>query len=296
MALLRFALVAILTVLLSTGCATYNRIADHPDPDSKQAVQITRTPLSKMNDLPIGAVYDKENQIVIVGHQKGLMPAMLLGGVVGVLAADQINKSAGQKKYGEAASSEILDVSILAEKVLEDLLSEHPEGNWDLHTEANDYDETLQLTSHAVFVVRKDGNARLFALLRAQLVGPDGETSWNTQYFARGTEDYPIGVEDGWRQGTRFSDNMTAALQKCFKACYLDSQGKLTGNRTVTLKGPFPFLPQDIFDLPAIVVREDEEEWIVKLLAGDDAVLAGTHVINSRDFEIEEKPLKDPRP
>lgn len=295
MASLRLAFVAILTALLSTGCATYNRIADHPDPDSNQAVQIVKTPLSRMNDLPIGSVYDKDNQIVVVGHQKGIMPAVLLGGVVGVLAVDQLNRSVGNDAYGDATKSENLNVSTLAEEVLSDLLAAHPEGRWDLRSESSPQSKTLQLNTHAVFVVRKDGQARLFAMLRAQLIGPDGKPSWDTQYFARGAEDYPIGVEDGWRKGTRFADNMTGALTKCFRACYLDSQGKLTGTRTVTLKGPFPYLPKDNFTWPVMVVHEDDDEWIVKLLAGDVAVLAGTHVINPNDFEIEEKELKDPR-
>lgn len=284
--LLAIAWLTLLAVAM-TGCASFNRIAHYPSPTQPAAVSIVEKPMSKMSELPVGAYYDEPRHIIVTGHQKGLFTGMLFG-VVGVVVADQLNKSAGSNRYG-AEAAKGTDLAVLLEEMVGAALTEKRAQHWVKGTAK----ESLRLTPYAVFTVEKTGEARLYAMLRAEMLGRDGKASWSGRYFARAPGLLPL-QESGWMADDRFADGMRTALGRALNACIDDTHGRLAGTDTITAKGRFAFLNMDL-ELRAIVVREESDRVVVKLAVGDAMVLAGTHVLDRADYEIKPAKFKDPR-
>lgn len=285
----RGVLSAILAVVLS-GCATYNRIADYPEPAKPVPATVAAKPMSKMSELPVGAHYDEEHHIIVTGHQKGMFAGMMFG-IVGVLATDAINKSSGAKRFGEEAAKGD-DLGYVLEQLMGEAIAAGSADGWSVAAG----EQGLQLTPYAVFTVEKKSNdARLYAMIRAELPGPDGKPLWSTRYFARAPGLHPLAENTGWMVDNRFADGMRVALQRALDACIADTRGQLTGTDQITAKGKFAFLNVDL-PLYAIVVRDGPETIVVKLPAGDAMVLAGTHVLIRSDYEIKPAKFKDPRP
>jgi len=243
--------------------------------------------MSKMSELPIGAYYDEPRHIIVTGHQKGLFTGMMFG-IVGVVVADQMNKSSGGNKFG-AEAAKGTDLGTILDELLAASAVDGNSPNWTRLAA----DGRLQLTPYAVFTVEKSGDARLYAMLRAELPGEDGKPLWSGRYFARVPGLHPL-QESGWMSDNRFTDGMRPALRRALIACIDDSHGRLTGNEKITAKGRFAFLNMDL-ELRAIVVKEDPDAVVARLLIGDAMVLAGTHVLDRADFEIKPATFKDPR-
>ncbi|MCB1105600.1 MAG: hypothetical protein KDK74_12775 [Cephaloticoccus sp.] len=279
------------TALCYSGCASFDRIAKFPNPKNDSKVAVVSKPMSKMNELPIGAYYDGQRQIIVTGHQKGLLTGMLFG-VVGVIVADQVNKSSGKDKFGDEAAQSETDLVTLTQTQVEQLEAEGKAPHWRLSdaTMAN-----LRLSPYAVFTVdKKTGLARLYAMLRAEIPGTDGKPTWSGRYFARAPGEYLLDGEDGWMSQGRFVDGMEMALERVLKVCVADTNGTLMEGRKITAKGRFAYLNIDL-ELRGIVVDETPDTIIARLLVGDVMVMAGTHVLDRADFEIKAADFKDPR-
>jgi hypothetical protein len=270
-----------------SGCATYTRIADYPTPDKPSAVAIVDKPMSKMSELPLGAHYDPERQVIVTGHQKGLLAGMMFG-VVGVVVADQMNKSSGGEKYG-AAAAQADDLVSLLDGAVDAALAGGQAPHWAEAAGA----AGLRLTPYAVFTVEKSGDSRLYAMLRAEIPGPNGKPTWSGRYFARAPGLHVLS-ESGWMNPDHFTPAMDVALRQALMACIEDTHGRLTGRETVTAKGYYPYLNQE-FEIRAIVVKEAPEYLVAKLAVGDAAVLAGTHVLMRSDYQVKPAKFADPR-
>lgn len=273
-----------------SGCASYNRIANYPTPTQPANIAIVAKPMSKMSELPVGVFYDEQRQIIISGHQKGLGWGLLLG-PVGVIVADQANKSSAEKRFGNSAHGSDTDLGTLARTVLDEKLAAQHAPHWNSATGPN----PLLLSPYALFTVTKSGKARLYAMLRAEIPGADGKPAWSVRYFARAPEEYTIEGDDGWMSQDRFAAGMRIALQRTIQVCIDDTQGKLTGTKKIKAKGVFPYMNTDKFELPFIVVQENDQTVVARLAAGDVMVMAGTHVLDRADYTFADGSFKDPR-
>ena len=286
---LRLITAAVLVSFFS-GCASYNRIANYPAPNQATSVAIVNKPMSKMSELPIGTFYDESRQIIISGHQKGLGWGMMFG-LVGVLVADQANKSSAEKRFGDTAHGSVTDLGTIARGVLEEELAAQHAPQWSAATGS----AQLQLTPYALFTVLPSGKARLYSLLRAEIPGPNGDPKWSVRYFARAPGEYMIEGDDGWMTQDRFATGMRTALRRSIRVCSDDTQGKLTGTKKIKAKGIFPYLNTDKLELPFIVVQEGSDSVVARLAAGDVMVVAGTHVLERADYKFTDADFKDPR-
>lgn len=275
---------------LFSGCASYTRIANYPTPAKATIVTVAPKPMSKMSELPVGAYYDESKQIIISGHQKGLGWGMMFG-LVGVLVADQANKSSAAEKFGNSANSSATDLATLAREVIGEELVANRAPGWKLGSASAE----LVISPYALFTVLESGKARLYAMVRAEIPGPGDEKKWSVRYFARAPGEFTIEGNDGWMSEKRFVDGMRTALRSALRVCMDDTAGKLTGTRKIKAKGVFPYMNTAKFELPFIVVQETGDSLVGRLAAGDVMVMAGTHVLDRADYQIVDGDFKDPR-
>lgn len=273
-----------------SGCASFNRIAPYPQAERATDVSVVRKPLSKMTELPIGAYYDDERQLVVTGHQKGLFTGMLFG-PIGVVMAGQMNQSSAEKKYGDETSRAGNDLGSVLSELLSEAAGQQRAPSWSLNESG---EGRLRLSPYAVFTVDKSGKAHMHAMLRAEILGQDRKPAWSARYFARAPGEHALDGEDGWMQNGRFATGIRSALEQALSACIEDTHGRLAEGRKVTAKGRFAYLNAP-FELRAIVAREFPDALIARLVVGDAMVLAGTHVLVLADYEIKDAKFNDPR-
>lgn len=284
----RLGLAAALIAALS-GCASFNRIADYPTPRQPVAIAVVAKPMSKMNELPIGAYYDEPRQIIVTGHQKGLFAGMLFG-VVGVIVADQMNKSSGASQFGDDAARSSGDLGAMLREAIDTAVRAGTAATW-THPAA---DAKVRLSPYAVFTVEKSGQARLYAMLRAEILGADGVPTWSARYFARAPGLHPLDGTDTWMNDGRFVAGMQTALARALDACIADTQGRFASGTPTLAKGRFAYINSEL-ELPFLLV-EEQADWVVgRLAAGDVMVLAGTHVLDRADYTFKPGKFKDPR-
>ncbi len=283
-------LVSLVLAVLSTGCASFNRIAPYPQPSQSLDVSVVPKPMSKMTELPLGAYYDDQRQVIVSGHQKGLLTGMLFG-PVGVLVAGQANQSSAEKKFSDETSRTGSDLGSILTSLIADAGREQSTPAWTFNAEGKG---RLRLSPYAVFTVDKAGLAHLHALLRAEILGSDNKPVWSVRYFARAPGEYRLDGDDGWMEQERFANGIRTALQKALAACIDDTHGRLRDGRKITAKGRYAYLNLP-FELRAIVAAEHPDEVIARLVVGDAMVLAGTHVLTLADFEIKDAKFNDPR-
>jgi hypothetical protein len=282
---------ALLFAIVASGCATYNRIADYPKPGQPTSVSVEAKQLAKMSELPVGAYYDPQRQIVISGHQKGVVGAAIFGGIIGVMIADSANKSSAESRFGDSARSGSTDLNSLTRELLEQAIASQQAPSWTLKAAKAE----LQLTPFAVFTVAKSGKARLYAMLKAEIPGAGGDPVWSVRYFAQAPGEYTIESTDGWMIGERFAASMRTALKRAIQVCIDDCGGKLKGKSTVTAKGPLPYINDDTIAWRFIVADEAEDAIVGRFVAGDVMVMAGTHVLERADHQIAAASFSDPR-
>lgn len=276
-------------LLVYSGCASFNRIADYPAAGKTATVGVVAKPMSKMNELPIGAYYDLDRQIIVTGHQKGLFTGLMFG-VVGVLVADQMNKSSGASKYGDDSARSGVDLATLTRELVAQGVADGTAPGWSVAAA----EAGLRLSPYAVFTVEKSGDTYLYAMLRAEILDTNGKPTWSARYFARAPGLHKLDGDDTWMTGGRFEPAMRVALQRTIATCIADTHGKLTGTTTLTAKGRYPYLNMDL-ELRVIAVQEDADSIIGRLAIGDAMVFAGTHVLDRKDYVLKAAKFKDPR-
>jgi hypothetical protein len=288
---LRAVLILASLVVLS-GCASFKHIANYPTPAQPVTVSVVSKPMSKMNELPVGAYYDPTRQIIISGHQKGLGWGMLFG-VVGVLVADSANKSSAENRFGASANSSTTDLVVLTKEVLNEELTKGRAPRWSAAPGAGQ----LQLSPYALFTVLPSGKARLHALLKAEIPGKDGDPAWSVRYYVPAPGEYTIEGDGGWMKQDRFVTALRTAVQRGVELCMDDANGKFTAvQRKAKAKGLYPFMNIENFELPILVVEEGPDTVVARLAVGDVAVMSGTHVLNKADYTFTDADFKDPRP
>jgi len=281
---------ALVCISFVSGCATYDRIADYPKPGQPTTVAVTAKPMSKMSELPLGAYYDDQRQIVISGHQKGMWGGMMFG-LVGVLVLDEANKSIAEDKFGGSARSAAVDLGTITRELVDEAIASERTLGW---VKTNGVAQ-LQLSPYAVFTVLKSGKARLYAMLRAEIPGPTREPQWSVRYFCRAPGEYMIEGNDGWMTDDRFAAGMRIAMKSALHVCAQDCLGRLRGTKTVTAKGPLAYMNNDTIPWRYIVVDESDDAIVARFAAGDVLVMAGTHVLDRSDHEIAPADFEDPR-
>jgi hypothetical protein len=243
-----------------------------------------------MSELPLGAYYDEPHRIVVSGHQKGVGAGVMFG-LVGVLVADSANKSAAENRFGGDVTRMATD---LTEVTRAELAQEQTEGKM-AATLLPCAGGQLVATPFAIFTVNKAGNARLYAMLKAEFKGAaDNEPRWSVRYFARAAGEYPIAGPDSWSVAGRYAAGIKSALQCAISALVDEIQGRYTTERKALAKGRFAFFADDI-ELRVIVVHEDRDRAIGRLAVGDVMVMSGTQVMDRADFTFKDADFSTPK-
>jgi hypothetical protein len=280
------------SIALLSGCATYNRIADFPNPGKPATVAVVAMRINTFTGVPMGTYCDQERQIIVSGHQHGQIFALLLG-PIGTIVVHEANASAGESRFGSSLqTSSPTDLATLTNELITEAIANQHAPGWTLAKEK----PQLRVSPYALFTVNSD-KAHLFAMLRAEMAGPNPNDGpiWSVRYLVRVPGERPIDGPDGWMAENRFVASMRAALRRALQACMDDCAGKLTVTKMVYVQGLMPYLKDTSRPLPFMIVCEYDDAVVARLALRDDPMCAGTYVLDRADYQFTPASFEDPR-
>jgi len=145
------------------GLHNYDRIAD-PAVAGNATVAVIGKELDVHVDVASGSYYDKEHQVVVSGHQKGLESSQVGGfivlGPIGALIAlsvgSKVNEAHGRSSFAPTVGRASADIPDLALSVLSEMLADGSAPLWSLSTE----NPTIAIHPYAIFTILESGKSR----------------------------------------------------------------------------------------------------------------------------------------
>lgn len=277
---MRLSVVYIVFFIASVSCFSKPGPAPFPADIEGFEIEAATDLLRKATELPVGAYTDQENRVILTGHQKGMNVSILFG-PLGVLAANQANKSGGK------AASEDLGISVgrglvsLVQGKVEAALSElRGSSRMQLGSEVK-----LRLCPYLSINRTKDQLSKVFVMCIVELAVPgEQKPIWRCVFFAEVEgefSDVALQGDEGLAQAIDASaDHVAWALRKAIDMDFSQYTQQ-------AVKARFPWLRNAAFPLGGFVMDEKDDYKLYRMPFG---IWQGYIVMLNDSVEL--KPLK----
>jgi hypothetical protein len=148
---------------------------------------------------------------------------------------------------------------------------------------------TLRLRPHA-YLTTKDGNkARLYVLLKTQLLDKSGSEVWWTRYIYYVPGEYPIKGSGSWsaNNGQLLRAKIAEGLAETGKVLLKDSRGPAAGwdDRPVRIKMKFPGL-DDVLTFEGTVLSQTDKTVILSPKTSGFSLFYGINIVPKNEVEL----------
>src|SRR5688500_18449051 len=183
MAMLRTAGLATASILIVTGCASFNRTKPAPAESQPIVVEFSSEALSGWTDLPIGTYRVPDSQVIISGHQKG-GAAGLLFGVVGVAIQHSVNQSGGKQAVEDIEKALKINLTKDGQAAVHKLLANDAYAA--KFKEGAGPGPLLSISTAVVLTYVNETDVRPYVILKTSLGNPKSKDKkgWSTRYIA----------------------------------------------------------------------------------------------------------------
>ena len=261
------------------GCATYDMLKAPPAVDKPIAVAVAADGASGWSDLPIGVYRVPNTDVIIAGHQSGGGIGMLFG-IVGVVAEDAIETSAGHDKVKDQLAALTIDLKPQAAMLARAAVASGRYGTVFTATPAPD-SPVLSITPYTVITYVNDTDVRPYVIVKAELKG--GGQKWSTRYIASHGAPLPLsGANSLTADGGAALKAATARDLERAIAVMLDdvaNRHPRDGKTMVYVETGFPFLRQRMA-ITGDKLGEDDATVVFAPKVADAIVFAGIDIID----------------
>ena len=274
-------------LIISGGCAGV-MTRDFPDATNRLTIGITDKSPSYLHDWPPGAYQIPKSNVFVSNTQGGeeTMGAAFLFGIAGREIAGGDIAGGTKKKILEGGSNLGLDFqSIVKECLRQELEAQNGSGRFSM---GDDYRNcNLQITPYLVFNMSDDDKARLWTVLRVELVENNFNLKvWLCRYIVGLDKPRPFTGENGWNAGhgraleAAVAYNLKIAIQTMLG----DFDGKIRNNPVSKDKlcGRWVFYKKP-HEADVRVLRREDGWDVVLPMVDDDEFFAGINVL-PKDF------------
>jgi hypothetical protein len=281
MAMLRTAVLATASILIFTGCASFNRTKPAPAESQPIVVEFSSEALSGWTDLPIGTYRVPDSQVIISGHQKG-GAAGLLFGVIGVAIQHGVNQSGGKQavediekalkinltKDGQAAAHKLLATDAYAAKF----------------KEGAGPGSVLSISTAVVLTYVNETDVRPYVILKASLGNPKSKDKkgWSTRYIASLQTPRPLVGDNSWTADAAepLNSAIAANLERAIEVMLRDVSNPYPRNdaKLYAIEGNFPYVKPRLKTVGYLLGEDAESIYFIPKL-GDVIVFSGVNVM-----------------
>jgi hypothetical protein len=274
-----FAILALAILVSLNGCATYG--FSEPAPAQKQAITIkVSNEAISWAKLPIGVYTVPESDVIISGHQKGVGGAALFG-IIGIAIASSTNASAGADSVKAIENRLHIKLKDRINASFGQLIAS---GKFDNRLTQTDQaaNPKLIITPALVLTYLSDTAVRPFLVLRAELMGANGQPIWTTRYIASSAEARPLAGANGWLENdaAMLTSVIQSSLDSVTKIMAADLLNPLLRDpkKLTMVQANFPYLKQRI-QTTGSVLSEDDKQLVFLPKLQDGIVFSGVNII-----------------
>jgi len=285
-----------------TGCG-HELLKPPPRASVPVTVVYTGKGLSGMSDLPTGTYQVPDSQIIVSGHQKaGKSPASMMFGVLGVLVANEVDKSGGKSavKNSTAALTERIDTR--TQSILADLLSSDEFRTAFTANAASD-SPVLEFGGNIVLTFIDDTNVQPAVILHASWKqasrGPKSAPPaviWSTRYMCSIGGPKPLDGPQGWTDNgaAALKATVSAELTQAIRYMLLDVKQPVARDDThkVLVTGHFPLIA-DRLQVVSYDLGESGDLAVFAPKLSDATVLSGVLMLDKSQLSIREATKDD---
>jgi hypothetical protein len=276
-----------------------------PAPRSSKPLPVVYTGkgVSTMGDLPPGTYQIPDSQVIISGHQKATRsPASLMFGVVGVLVANQIDKSGGKAAVKSSLDVLHLKLSPEADDDLKNLLAAD-EFKDHFTTTAVRGEPELEIDGSIVLTFVDETKVLPYVVLHVTLLRyahnpelKEPSVMWSTRYMSSIGAPKPLEGAGSWTENnaTALKTTVSAELQQAMHYMLADIETPTPRDEShrIVVTGHFPFIP-DRFEILSYALGESGDSIVFAPKIGDASVLAGVLLVDKTQVAVREAKKDD---
>jgi hypothetical protein len=287
-------IITVLLVLLSTGCASFNRSAAPPASAAVIPISISTALPSGMNDMPIGVYRIPDSTTYFSGHQKGLGAGMMFG-LIGVAIANSANKARAENMVQDVEGSLRIDLPALARTSLtQSIQNRGLAAQFQVGDDAKQ-PGTASVASYVVLTFNPESIARPYVILKVARTDAATKKTWWTRYISAADEERPLAGDTGWstNNGEPFKAAVLRALDRGLDTAVRDLAGQLPRATATEMKAKtrWAFVQQEL-EIAGQLVEQDAERVVFIPKIGDVVVFAGVNVFAPNMVQLAPAPTK----
>ncbi len=274
------------SVLALTGCVSLQTSPRMPATGERVSVTAVSEPFG-LNDVPVGTYRVPESAFAVRKYMEISTAAAAFGGL-GVLAAHSSGVDDSKASVGGVEGIFRFDMASETIRVIRALRAQGY-GSSNLAADGTTGGATLRLRPNT-YLTTKDGNkARLYVILKSQLLDKSGSEVWWTRYIYYVPGEYPIKGNGSWsaNNGQLLRGKVAEGLAEAGKVLLKDSNGPSAGwdNRPVRIKMKIPGV-DDIFTLEGTVLAQTDKTVILSPKTSTVSLFYGVSIIPKNEVEL----------
>jgi hypothetical protein len=283
MSMLRTAVLAIASVFIFTGCATFNRTKPAPPGSQPIAVEFSTESLSGWTDLPIGTYRVPDSQVIISGHQKG-GAAGLLFGVIGVAIQHGANQSGGKQAVEDIEKSLKINLTTDGQAAIHKLIATDAYAT--KFKEGSGPGPVLSISTAVVLTFVNDTDIKPYVILKTTLRDPKAKDKkgWSTRYIASLQAPRPLAGDNSWTADSAAALNaaIAANLVRAAEVMLHDVSNPFLRNdsKLHAIEGHFPYVKPRLQTIGYLLGEDADSIYFIPKL-GDVIVFSGVNIMSS---------------
>lgn len=274
------------SVLALGGCGTVQTSQRMTPPAERISVSAVSEPLG-LNDVAIGTYRVPETTFAVRKYMEVSRAAGAFGGL-GAVAAHSSGADASKASVEGVEGIFRFDMAAETMRVMRALRAQG-HGSANIALDAAGAGATLRLKPHG-YLTTMDGNkARLYVIVKAQLLDKGGAEQWWTRYIYYVPGEYPIKGSASWsaNNGRLLRDKFAEGLAEAGKALLKDARGPGAGwdEKAVRIKMKIPGLDEPLA-MEGVLLGQTDKSVILSPKTNSAALFYGVSIIPRNEVEF----------
>jgi hypothetical protein len=268
------------------GCGTIQTSPRMNPPSDRLAVTAVSEPFG-LNDIPVGTYRVPDSPFAVRKYTTISNTAGAFG-AVGVIAAHSSGADASKASVDGVESMFRVDMAGEMMRTVKTLRSQgHGPANIAVDGAAGG--TTLRLQPRGYLTTTDGTNARLYVIVKGQLLDAGGSEQWWTRYIYYVPGQYPIKGTNSWsaNNGKLLRDKLAEGLIEAGKLVLRDARGSAAGwdDKPVRIKMKFPGL-DDTMSLEGMLLGRTDKMVVLSPKINTVSIFYGISVIPSNEVEL----------
>jgi len=274
------------SVLVLAGCGTIQTSPRMAAPAEKLSVTAVTEPFG-LNDIPVGTYRVPDTAFAVRKYTTVSNTAGAFG-ALGVVAAHSSGADASKAAVEGVEGMFRVDMAAETMRVMKALRAQG-HGSANIAVDGSGGGATLRLQPRGYLTTTDGTKARLYVIVKGQLLDARGAEQWWSRYIYYVPGEYPIKGAGSWsaNNGRLMRDKIAEGLAETGKAVLKDARGGAAGwdEKPVRIKMKFPGL-DDTQALDGMLLSQTDKTVVLSPKVNTISIFYGVSIVPRNEVEL----------